>query len=141
MKPFYLALLVLSFSTSYSQIEVDSIYFDDDSLYAEDLVDPENYIMDESKMHICPIAPKLPGGQDSLFTFIQSKFDAAFISEADSGVVWIGFMIDTSGCFKNVWVVSGITPEIDSACIEIIESLPRWAPARDTEGNKVFSWG
>lgn len=141
MKLFYLALLVLSFATSYSQIEVDAIYFDDDSLYAEDLVDAENYTSNESTMYICPIAPELPGGLDSLSKFIQQKFDSTTISDSVSGIIWIAFTIDTSGYFKNAWVMQGFNPEIDSACLEVIKRLPKWVSAQDTRGNKAPSWG
>ena len=84
--------------------------------------------------------PDYPGGIEALLEFVNSMavlhkgFDTCNIA----GKVFIKFIVDTTGLIINPKILRGINPRLDSIAINIVNSMPKWIPAKQN-GKPVSS--
>ncbi|MFY9307648.1 MAG: energy transducer TonB [Bacteroidia bacterium] len=76
--------------------------------------------------------PEYPGGQDSLISFIQSKFDPQLLTkypQAATETAEVKFTVDKKGKIKNPTIEKGINPEVDKELLRVLKLFPSWSPA------------
>jgi protein TonB len=76
--------------------------------------------------------PEYPGGQDSLISFIQSKFDPQLLTkypQAATETAEVKFTVDKKGKIKNPTIEKGINPEVDKELLRVLKLFPAWSPA------------
>lgn len=92
-------------------------------------------------------------GKDEMAEFVGGKMGwKKYISEQYvfpercesaglSGVVKVGFYVETDGSLTNVQVISGCSEciEFEEEAVRIIQQSPRWKPAKQ-QGKKVKSY-
>jgi len=83
-------------------------------------------------------APRFPGGEKNFLKSIQDSmiYPPESLKNKIGGRVAVSLIIDTMGFPKNIKIVKGINPELDSEAIRIICSLPPWSPA-ESNGRKI----
>jgi periplasmic protein TonB len=83
-------------------------------------------------------APQFQGGMENLLKSIQDsmKYPPESLKNKIGGRVVISMIIDTTGFPKNLKILKGINPELDSEALRIISSLPPWYPA-EANGKKL----
>ena len=73
-----------------------------------------------------------PGGMAECMKFLAEniKYPEDCKKEGIQGRVIAQFIIDKDGSIKNVKVIRGVHPSLDKESIRIIESMPKWTPAK-----------
>ena len=74
--------------------------------------------------------PEFPGG--NLSTYIKHKlhYPKEALKDEATGKVYVQFVIEKDGSIKQVKIVRGVHPALDSAAIEVISQLPKFRPAK-----------
>ena len=74
--------------------------------------------------------PEFPGGHEELTRYIQNYVIKATkeIEDLTSGTVWVQFWVEIDGSITEPIILRGLTPELDSISIELINSMPKWSP-------------
>lgn len=76
--------------------------------------------------------PEFPGGERALRKFIAKNLN--YPEEAKSkkieGKVYVNFVVSQTGDVKNVKVMRSIDPLLDNEAIRIVQSMPKWKPAK-----------
>jgi len=87
---------------------------------------------------VMALAPKFPGGCDSLYRFINTQlvYPCTAVERKIEGRVNVRFEINKSGEVKYIEIDKGVSSDLDAEAIRIIGLLPKWEPA-DYEGRKV----
>ena len=77
--------------------------------------------------------PEFPGGEAAMYKWLSEHiiYPAQAAEEGVSGRVIVNFIISKSGVVENVKVVRGQHPELDKEAVRLVESMPRWMPARN----------
>ncbi len=76
--------------------------------------------------------PEYPGGQDSLLSFIQNRFNVSLLEKNRQLIkqtVQVQLTIDKKGDVKNIKIVKGINEEMDKELLRVLSLVPRWKPA------------
>lgn len=45
------------------------------------------------------------------------------------GTVWVSFFVETDGSVVNATIKSGVSPELDKAALDMVNSMPKWKPS------------
>ncbi len=53
------------------------------------------------------------------------------------GVVYMQFIVDTKGNYRDVKVIKGAHPALDAEALRVMENMPKWTPAKDDNGELV----
>jgi protein TonB len=53
------------------------------------------------------------------------------------GTVFVQFIVDTKGNYRDVEVVKGAHPSLNAEALRVMKSMPKWTPAKDDNGNLV----
>lgn len=82
-----------------------------------------------------------PGGEKALMDYVRSHINyPAYEKEADiSGKVLVRFVVEKDGSVSNVEILKKVSPGIDKEAKRVIESLPKWTPAKNN-GKPVRLW-
>ena|ERR1700722_3994497 len=75
---------------------------------------------------IVPKMPEYPLGKDSLSAFIERNLERpeGYIN----AIVYIHFVVSTSGKLTDFKIVKGVDPGLDSAAVKCIRNMPDWYP-------------
>lgn len=94
---------------------------------------------DISQIH--ETAANFPGGNAELAKFINSnkQYNNAMIEQNLNGAVVVSFQIDKDGSVFKAKVESGHTGLLAEDAIRVIESMPKWEPAKRENGNPMKS--
>ncbi len=78
---------------------------------------------------------QFPGGEDDLFTYINSELKYPKIAKKNNtkGQVLIQFLIETDGSINNVTIFRGIGDGCEEEAIRIVNKMPKWIPAEHEE--------
>ncbi|MEI6311047.1 MAG: energy transducer TonB [Bacteroidota bacterium] len=84
---------------------------------------------------------QFPGGDAALMKFVRDHITyPAYEKEADiSGKVLVRFVVEKDGQVSNVEILKKVSPGIDKEAIRVIQSMPRWTPAKNN-GKPVRLW-
>ena len=53
------------------------------------------------------------------------------------GVVYVEFIVDTKGNYRDVKVVRGAHPALNAEALRVMKTMPTWEPAKDENGSLV----
>jgi TonB family protein len=86
-------------------------------------------------------SPRFPGCEDMVTTqekddcsgkkmhrFIAKYFKYPKGYKGKEGRVYVQFTVDTVGWLRDIKIARGISPELDQACIRVVQKMPRWIP-------------
>ena len=97
---------------------------------------PEECAMEEEEEVIFMVVesmPEFPGGQDSLFSYLEANVQYPVIAQENGiqGRVICQFVVNKDGSIVDVVVVrSSGEPSLDKEAMRVIKSMPRWKPGK-----------
>ena len=99
---------------------------------SETITTPEESteIKDQAYCYFVEVMPSFPGGEKAMFDFINKELSLYYKSGMPEGKVICKFIIEEDGTISNVEVLRGVDPVLDKEAVRIIESMPRWIPAK-----------
>ncbi len=76
--------------------------------------------------------PEFPGGDVGLSKYLAEnvKFPENAKKDSLSRKVFVQFVINQEGDVENVKVVRGVDNALDKEAIRVVESMPKWEPAK-----------
>jgi len=77
--------------------------------------------------------PEYPGGFEALKQHIQRYTYNNWQDEETSKCGYVSFVVEADGSLMEIQVVRGISEELDDLMLRIVEEMPHWIPACDTE--------
>ena len=94
----------------------------------EEIVDERVYYSHEIQQH----AEFPGGGQDALLQYIAENYNrhSRDIHDGTSGMIQVAFIVEKDGSITNVKVSRGLTSTANAEAIRVIETLPKWKPAK-----------
>ena len=83
--------------------------------------------------------PEYPGGDAAMLQFISSNIVYPIEAKEKNiaGMVYVSFVIDTTGKTTNVKIVRGANPLLDAEAVRVISSFPLWKPGKQ-KGKFVY---
>ncbi len=87
------------------------------------LSEPEVFIIVETM-------PEYPGGQEEMVLFIQKNvhYPNEARDENIQGIVYVNFIVETTGKVANIKVIRGVYPSLDAEAVRVVKLMPRWKP-------------
>jgi len=81
--------------------------------------------------------PEFPGGSQALRLFIAKSisYPAEAQKEKIQGIVFVSFVVSSTGKVENAKVERSACPALDAEAIRVINSLPEWKPGRQRGQN------
>ncbi len=78
------------------------------------------------------VMPEFPGGDVGLSKYLAEnvKFPENAKKDSLSKKVFVQFVINQEGDVENVKVVRGVDKAFDKEAIRVVESMPKWEPAK-----------
>jgi TonB family protein len=75
--------------------------------------------------------PMFPGGNEGMSAWISDNLEYPGKAYKDkiTGVVYVNFVVSSTGKVKNVAVNKSIDPLLDAEAVRVISSMPDWKPA------------
>lgn len=85
------------------------------------------------------VAAEYPGGMEEMSKFIGAnlKYPESAYKAKLSGLVVVGFTIDTDGTVKDASVKKGFHADCDAEALRVVKSMPKWKPA--SKGGKTVA--
>ena len=79
--------------------------------------------------------PQYPGGWDSLAKFLLRNliYPPKAIDNNIEGKVYTSFTVNFKGKVGNVNTFRGASPELDSACLNVVSIIPDWIPFKSED--------
>lgn len=86
--------------------------------------------------------PVFTGGEGAMFKFLVDniKYPAEAVEKNQEGRVLVRFVVDAEGNVTNVEVLRGVAPSLDAESVRVVESMPRWVPAKSDGRNVSCSY-
>ena len=82
---------------------------------------------------------EFPGGSEKLTAYIAKNFNQLVVNEKVKGKVFVVFVVEKDGSISNVKIMRGLSPEVNSETIRVIESLPSFKTPGKNKGKAVRS--
>jgi len=85
--------------------------------------------------------PLFPGGEKALYQFISEniKYPEDAIQSESEGVVFVNFIISTTGKVTQSKVLRGFNPSCDNEALRVISIMPDWQPGSINNKNVSVS--
>ncbi len=108
---------------------ISNIYSQDKSLKKIYHDDGGNKIYHHTEVDV---PPKYKGGEKKMYKFIGKniEYPKQARKKGVSGRVFMSFVIEVDGSISNVKIVHGIEQSCDNEAKRVIESFPKWKPAK-----------
>lgn len=76
--------------------------------------------------------PGFPGGETAMRQYIAThiKYPKDALAQKKEGIVLVTFVVDKAGNLKNFKVTRGLSPNMDSEAVRVLESMPTWTPGK-----------
>jgi len=76
--------------------------------------------------------PEFPGGGEALRTFIAAnkKYPPIALANGIEGQIFVSFVVDKTGSIIKAKVTRGVDPSLNTEALRIINSMPKWIPAK-----------
>lgn len=76
--------------------------------------------------------PEFPGGQDSLWSFIQENIQYPEKSREQQiqGTVYARFIVNKTGKAEKFEIVRGINDEMNNEVLRVLKLMPDWSPGK-----------
>jgi hypothetical protein len=75
-----------------------------------------------------------PGGEEALIKYLQANITGQS-SISDKGVVIIGFAVELDGTITDIQIHRSVSKKSDKRAIQIIKGMPKWIPAKKSDGD------
>lgn len=74
--------------------------------------------------------PIFPGGETGMQTWISDrvKYPSEAIKDSITGLVYVNFVVTSTGEIKNVTIKKRVHPLLDAEAIRVISNMPDWKP-------------
>ncbi len=66
----------------------------------------------------------------SFLEYIRANLPNSVLTDQIQGTIYIEFIVEPDGKVSNTRIVKGLTPEIDSEVLKVVEKSPPWKPGR-----------
>ncbi|MEO9966858.1 MAG: M56 family metallopeptidase [Reichenbachiella sp.] len=89
-----------------------------------------DYTMKDGAYDMVDVQPAPAGGMTEFYSYITQnlKYPTAAKEAGVEGRVFVQFILDESGNFKDVKAIKGIGSGCDKAAVEIVKNAPKWTP-------------
>lgn len=75
--------------------------------------------------------PTFPGGEDSLFQFIQTNFKFPVDSSGQSeGKTYVSFIVGPDGSISEAKILRGTWDAFNKEAVRVVEMMPAWTPGK-----------
>ncbi|MBN4071287.1 TonB family protein [Crocinitomix catalasitica] len=76
------------------------------------------------------LEPEYPGGESAMMQFIQNNvtYPGKAVEKGIQGIVYIQFVVDTTGALDLIKIVRGIHPLLDNESLRVVKKMPDWYP-------------
>ena len=83
--------------------------------------------------------PEYQGGTVKLLRFLSKnvKYPKSAKREKAEGVVYVSFIVKTSGTLDSIIVLQGIRPDLDKEAIRVVKKMPKWKPGTNLKGEPI----
>ncbi len=83
--------------------------------------------------------PEFIGGNEALMKYVNTNalYTKQAIKDSIEGTVFVSFWIETDGTVSNPKILRGLSPDLDSVCLNLVKNMPNWIPA--TQRGKSIS--
>jgi len=73
---------------------------------------------------------------DGLDAYLQKnvRYPQLCREEGIEGTVYVQFIVDTKGNYREVQVVKGANPAMNAEALRVMSAMPKWEPAKDDNG-------
>lgn len=80
-----------------------------------------------------------PGGDAKLYSWLSQNLKYPVSAQKDSvqGRVIVQMVIDRDGLTTDVKIAKSLHPDCDAEVVRLVQSMPKWIPARGAEGQLV----
>jgi TonB family protein len=94
--------------------------------------------IDEDLFTVVETMPAFKGGQEKLFQYLNENLEYPETARNNgiSGTVFVNFTVNSEGDIKDVRVLRGIHPLLDTEAVRVVQSMPKWNPGIQ-KGKKV----
>lgn len=77
--------------------------------------------------------PEFPGGQQALMKYLSShlKYPEFAKEEGIQGRVFLSFVVQEDGSFRDMKVLRGVHPSLDQEALRVAKSMPLWNPGKN----------
>ncbi len=82
-----------------------------------------------------PFPPECAGLDDHLTK--NTRYPQICRESGIEGVVYVEFIVDTKGDYRDVKVVRGAHPALNKEALRVMSCMPKWTPAKDENGTLV----
>lgn len=92
------------------------------------LLSAQNDSANNDRVYI--IVPQMPTFQGDLDNYMGNhlQYPHSAIDKGIQGTVNITFVVSKTGDVRNVTVLSGVSPELDSEAVRVVSNMPPWNP-------------
>jgi len=97
----------------------------------EMVVEPQT--LDTNKLYgIVEQMPIFPGGDRKLMEYLEKnvQYPPEFEERCIQGRVIVTFVVERDGSIRNAKVIKSLDPLLDAEALRVIETMPKWIPAR-----------
>lgn len=76
------------------------------------------------------IFPEFPGGDEALLQFLGSsiRYPKKAFKSGVQGRVVVSFTVEQDGSISNIFVMNGVSKELDQEAVRVVSTMPRWSP-------------
>lgn len=72
--------------------------------------------------------PSFPGGEAAMYAWIGNNL--VLPAGVTEGTSWVQFNVACDGSLHDAFVKVGAVPELDSAAVHLVRSMPAWTPGK-----------
>lgn len=86
----------------------------------------------EKVYEVVDVMPEFPGGVKALLDFISTnvQYPETARQKGIEGRVVVQCVVEKDGSINEVKVLRGIVEELDEEAVRVVNSMPKWTPAR-----------
>lgn len=83
--------------------------------------------------------PSFPGGITGLMQYLSAniKYPQNAEKKKAQGKVFVSFVVSKDGSVSNANVIKSVEPSLDEEAVRVVNSMPKWIPGEDKDGNRV----
>lgn len=113
------------------ELEIEDLEIDQDT-EIEFIEAVEEEVVEEEIFTIVEDMPSFPGGEAKLFEYLGKNIKYPQIAKEAgiSGIVYVNFVVGTSGNITDVKVLRGIGGGCDEEAIRVVKNMPQWSPGK-----------
>lgn len=113
------------------ELEIEDLEVDQDT-EIEIIQDVQEEVVEEEVFTIVEEMPSFPGGEAKLFEYLGKNIKYPQIAKEAgiSGVVYVNFVVGSSGNITDVKVLRGIGGGCDEEAVRVVKNMPDWKPGK-----------